>query len=76
MSINCLFFQIVDNAHATCAPAGSICLVYRKEGRMPDYLTPIDVVRRNDGSLYVITADELAIIKALGISHQEYAELI
>ena len=52
------------------------CAVYRKEGKMPDYIKPIDVVRRDDGSLYVITADELAIIKALGISNKEYAELL
>lgn len=43
---------------------------------MFDYITPVDVVRRDDGSLYVITADELAIIKALGISNKEYAELL
>lgn len=43
---------------------------------MPDYVTPIDVVRRNDGSLYVITADELPLIKALGISNKEYAEML
>lgn len=52
------------------------CAVYRKEGKMPDHVTPIDVVRRDDGSLYVITADELAIIKALGISNKEYAEML
>ena len=43
---------------------------------MPDYIKPIDVVRRDDGSLYVITADELAIIKALGISNKEYANML
>ena len=41
---------------------------------MSSYITPVDVVRRSDGTLYVITADELAIIKELGISHKEYAE--
>lgn len=43
---------------------------------MPAYVTPIDVVRRSDGSLYVITADELPLIKALGISNKEYAEML
>ena len=52
------------------------CAVYRKEGKMFDYIKPIDVVRRNDGSLYVITADELPIIKFLGISNKDYAELL
>ena len=41
---------------------------------MLDYIVPIDVVRRSDGALYVITRDELATIKELGISHKEYAE--
>ena len=43
---------------------------------MPDYIKPIDVVCRDDGSLYVITADELVIIKALGISNKEYANML
>ena len=51
-----------------------MCSVYRKEDKMLDYIVPIDVVRRSDGSLYVITRDELATIKALGLTHQEYAE--
>ena len=41
---------------------------------MSSYITPVDVVRRSDGTLYVITADELAIIRALGVSNKEYAE--
>lgn len=59
-------------------PAGTqvACDVYRKEGKVFDYIKPIDVVRRNDGSLYVITADELPLIKALGISNKEYAEML
>ena len=40
------------------------------------HITPIDVVRRSDGRLYVITADELAIIRALGVSRKEYAEML
>ena len=57
-------------------PAGGqvACSVYRKEDKMSSYITPVDVVRRSDGTLYVITADELAVIKALGVSRQEYAE--
>ena len=43
---------------------------------MTSYITPVDVVRRNDGTLYVITADELAIIRALGVSRKEYAEML
>lgn len=51
-----------------------MCSVYRKESKVFKHITPIDVVRRDDGSLYVITADELATIKALGLTHKEYAE--
>ena len=60
--------------HILPAVGQVVCVVYRKEGKMFDHITPVDVIRRNDGSLYVITADELAIIKELGISHKEYAE--
>ena len=52
------------------------CAVYRKESKVCYNITPVDVVRRNDGSLYVITADELAIIKALGLTHEKYAEML
>lgn len=52
------------------------CAVYRKEGKMVYHVTPIDVVRHKDGSLYVITADELALIRALGITHKEYADML
>ena len=44
------------------------CTVYRKEDKVFKHITPIDVVRRNDGTLYVITADELAVIKALVVT--------
>ena len=43
---------------------------------MFDYITPVDVVRRDDGSIYVITADELALINALGVSNKEYANML
>ena len=52
------------------------CAVYRKESKVCYNITPVDVVRRNDGSLYVITADELATIKALGLTHEKYAEML
>ena len=52
------------------------CAVYRKESKVCYNITPVDVVRRNDGSLYVITADELGIIKALGLTHEKYAEML
>ena len=60
--------------HILPAVGQVVCVVYRKEDKMSSYITPIDVIRRSDGTLYVITADELAIIKELGISHKEYAE--
>lgn len=50
------------------------CAVYRKESKVCYNITPINVVRRSDGTLYVITRDELATIKALGLTHREYAE--
>ena len=53
-----------------------MCSVYRKEDKVFKHITPIDVVRRSDGTLYVITADELAIIRALGVSNKEYAEML
>ena len=52
------------------------CAVYRKESKVCYNITPVDVVRRNDGTIYVITADELAIIRALGVSRKEYAEML
>lgn len=62
--------------HMLPARSQVVCAVYRKEGKMFDHVTPVDVVRRCDGSLYVITADELAIIRALGITHEKYAEML
>ena len=52
------------------------CDVYRKEGKMFDYITPVDVVRRDYGSMYVITADEIALINALGVSNKVYANML
>ena len=52
------------------------CAVYRKESKVCYNITPIDVVRRDDGSIYVITADEIALINALGVSNKVYANML
>ena len=62
--------------HILPARSQVVCAVYRKEGKMFDYITPVDVVRRDDGSIYVITADEIALINALGVSNKEYANML
>ena len=52
------------------------CAVYRKESKVCYNITPVDVVRRDDGSIYVITADEIALINALGVSNKVYANML
>ena len=62
--------------HILPAVGQVVCVVYRKEGKMFDYITPVDVVRRDDGSIYVITADEIALINARGVSNKVYANML
>ena len=76
MTLNCLFFYKIVITHILPATRQVVCAVYRKEDKVFKHITPIDVVRRSDGRLYVITADELAIIRALGVSRKEYAEML
>ena len=77
MTLNCLyFFYKIVSTHILPAQPQVVCVVYRKEDKMSSYITPVDVVRRSDGTLYVITADELAIIRALGVSRKEYAKML
>ena len=76
MTLNCLFFYKIVSTPILPAGTQVVWAVYRKEGKVYKHITPVDVVRRNDGTLYVITADELAIIRALGVSNKEYAEML